>query len=238
MNRLIFFMTLLSSLNAFALGPIPNGTYTGTENCTGYPPITDRFVITDNTLEWDDLKLAFDVDPNGFFKMHSLDGSASGLGHFTKDGLHFEAIFEMPTENGKTVSVPGEDLVHFQPRKTPAEFFGLHGIGRHDVLQRNFPEIRLSAAVRSQSHNHETVDQCENAESRQDDASFDFRLIAAVGTVGTADRQSSENTQNYNKLGLESRLCRFLHSRCRRDNSPSTRCLSRRPRRVDVRLRR
>jgi hypothetical protein len=112
-NRLIFFLTLLSSLNAFALGPIPNGTYTGTENCTGSPPIADRFVITDNTMEWDDLKLAFDVDPNGFFKMHSLDGSDTGMGHFTKDGLHFEAIFDMLMDNGKTVSVPGEDTFTF-----------------------------------------------------------------------------------------------------------------------------
>ena len=118
MNRLIFFLTLLSSLNAFALGPIPNGTFTGTENCTGYHPVASRLVITDSTMTWDDSKLAFDVDANGFFKMHSLEGSSgTGLGHFTKDGLHFEVIFEMLMDNGKTVSVPGEDTFTFSQGK-------------------------------------------------------------------------------------------------------------------------
>lgn len=109
MNRLIIFLTLVLTPNAFALGPIPNGTYAGSENCTGYAPIASRLVITDKTMNWDDQTLAFDADINGFFKMHTLDGmNGTGVGHFTKDGIHYEVTFDMPID-GKTVPVPGED---------------------------------------------------------------------------------------------------------------------------------
>src|SRR6185295_19191656 len=101
--RRIVFLALLSSLNAYALGPIPNGTYTGTETCTGYPPFPTRLVFTDNTLKWDEQTLAVDADVNGFFKLHSLDGmNGIGIGHFTKDGLHYEVVFDMPMEDGRT----------------------------------------------------------------------------------------------------------------------------------------
>jgi hypothetical protein len=110
MNRLIILLTLALTPNAFALGPIPNGTYSGSENCTGYSPIPSTLVITDSTVKWDDQTLAFDADINGFFKMHTLDGmNGTGMGHFTKDGLHYEVTFDMPMDNGKIVPVPGED---------------------------------------------------------------------------------------------------------------------------------
>jgi len=41
----------------------------------------------------------------------------TGIGHRTKDGLHFEAIFDMLMDNGKTVSVPGEDTFTFSQGK-------------------------------------------------------------------------------------------------------------------------
>lgn len=111
MNRIVF-LGILLSLKAFALGPIPNGTYTGSETCTGYDPISTRVEISDTSMKWDDLTYAFDTDRNGFFKVHTLDGSGTGLGHFTADGVHYEVIFDMLID-GKTLPVPGEDTFSF-----------------------------------------------------------------------------------------------------------------------------
>lgn len=113
MKRLVLVLTLLSGMNAFALGPIPNGTYTGLENCSGYPSMSTRFVVTDTTMQWDEQTLAFEADRNGFFRMHSLNGdTTNAIGHFTKNGLHYEVVEEI-TMNGKTVAVPGEDTLTY-----------------------------------------------------------------------------------------------------------------------------
>ena len=110
MNWILNAIAFLFSLNAFALGPIPNGTYTGTETCAGssYPT---RMIYADKTLRWDNEIYAFDFDSNsnGFFNVKTTSGmTGSGLGHFTDSGLHYEIIFDYVGEDGSTHPAPGE----------------------------------------------------------------------------------------------------------------------------------
>jgi hypothetical protein len=111
MNLVLAAAILFVSSNAFALGPIPNGTYAGTENCSvgSYPT---QLTFTDTTLAWDGQTNSFDFGPNsnGFFKVSTTSGmSGSGLGHFTENGVHYEIVFDYPSKDGTTHPAPGED---------------------------------------------------------------------------------------------------------------------------------
>ncbi|MGZ6331949.1 MAG: hypothetical protein ACXWP5_04975 [Bdellovibrionota bacterium] len=108
MIRTLSLLSFLMGLNAFALGPIPNGTYTGTENCNG-TAFPSQMIVADRSLDWDG-QLDFDSDSYGFFKLKSTSGmKGSGLGHFTENGLHYELILDYPAPDGKsTVPSPGQ----------------------------------------------------------------------------------------------------------------------------------
>ena len=110
MNWLLSTFTLLIGFNAFALGPIPNGTYKGTEICNGtsYPI---QMVFTDTTLSWAGQldSFEFDSNSNGFFKLKPISGlTGNGLGHFTENGLHYEVVYDYPADDGSTHPSPGE----------------------------------------------------------------------------------------------------------------------------------
>ncbi len=116
MNWILTTLTLLVGINAFALGPIPNGTYTGTETCSvgSFPT---QMIFTDNSMKWDDQVNAFEFDAksNGFFKVKSISGmTGSGLGHFTDNGVHYEIIFDFVGKDGSTHPAPGEDTLTYK----------------------------------------------------------------------------------------------------------------------------
>jgi len=114
--KFIIFLTTFISVNAFALGPILNGTYAGTETC-GADSFSTRMVFTDETLAWGDQVNAFEFDANsnGFFKVKATSGMAgSGLGHFTKNGLHYEIIFDFVGKDGSSHPAPGEDTLTYK----------------------------------------------------------------------------------------------------------------------------
>jgi hypothetical protein len=91
-----FSIFLLSSFNAFALGPIPNGTYVGKITCSA--PSTRPFdmdvkiVVTNDTM---DSELDGEVNrkrfvPAGGAKFRVNPGQENGQGYFTADGLVYE----------------------------------------------------------------------------------------------------------------------------------------------------
>ncbi len=115
MSRILYALTFLIGLNAFALGPIPNGMYKGTEVCNGssYPTV---MTFTDNTLKWDDQldEFVFGPDSNGFFNLKSISGATgSGQGHFTSNGLHYEVTYNYVEGDGSTHPAPGEDTLTY-----------------------------------------------------------------------------------------------------------------------------
>src|SRR5665213_2727953 len=96
MNWILSILTLLLSSNAFALGPIPNGTYTGTETCNGSSYST-ILILTDNTMKWDDQVNAFDFGPDssGFIDVRAVSSmTGSGQGHSSANGLHDDFTFD------------------------------------------------------------------------------------------------------------------------------------------------
>jgi hypothetical protein len=112
----ILFVMMFTTVNAFALGPIPNGTYTGTETCSvgSFPT---RMIIADDSMKWDDQvnSFEFDANSNGFFKVKSASGmTGSGLGHFTDSGLHYEIVFDFVGKDGTVHPAPGEDSLTYK----------------------------------------------------------------------------------------------------------------------------
>jgi hypothetical protein len=98
-------------LNAFALGPIPNGTYSGTETCNGYS-FPSSMTLTDTTMDTGAQlnEFSFGPDSHGFFTIKPLRGMTGiGLGHFTENGMHFEVTYDFPEKDGTTHPAPGED---------------------------------------------------------------------------------------------------------------------------------
>lgn len=102
---------LLVSANAFALGPIPNGVYSGKITCSA--PSTDPFEI-ETTITVTDTTLASELDGDVNVKhIVPTDGKnfrvnpdkENGTGYFTEDGL----VYEM-----KINGVPGRDEFRYR----------------------------------------------------------------------------------------------------------------------------
>ena len=117
MNWILSTFALFIGFNAFALGPIANGTYTGTETCGSIGSFPTRMIFTDNSMQWDDQVNAFEFDANsnGFFKVKSVSGmKGSGIGHFTDNGFHYEIIFDFVGKDGAIHPSPGEDTLTYK----------------------------------------------------------------------------------------------------------------------------
>jgi hypothetical protein len=109
MIQAIFALAFLTA-PARALGPIPNGSYVGSETCTGYGTFKETLVFDDNSIVWDGQKNVFTVDENGYFTMQTANGmDGHAMGHFTKNGMHYEAIFQVTRDDGTTGPASGED---------------------------------------------------------------------------------------------------------------------------------
>ncbi|MGZ3655939.1 MAG: hypothetical protein ACXVB9_09010 [Bdellovibrionota bacterium] len=111
MNKIFPALTLLFGFNAFALGPIPNGTYKGTETCNGMS-FPSALTLTDKTMAWGGQVNSFEFGPNsnGFFTLKPISGqTGSGQGHFTDNGLHYEVTYDYVADDGTTHPAPGED---------------------------------------------------------------------------------------------------------------------------------
>ena len=143
MRRTSMILLLLFGVPAFALGPIPNGTYKGNEICNGtaYPT---TMILSDNTLKWDDQTTAFDFGPNsnGFFSLRSVSGMAgSGLGHFTTDGLHYEVVYNYVEADGSSHSAPGEDTLSYVNGKIHLDASASAGPGGKFVCTGDFSRV-------------------------------------------------------------------------------------------------
>ncbi|MGE3758552.1 MAG: hypothetical protein AB7H97_12390, partial [Pseudobdellovibrionaceae bacterium] len=117
MQYMLNLLSLLIGLNAWALGPIPNGEYVGTTRCA--PNMSDEskpqstIIISDTTIKSNSQVNEFVIEPSGFFRMNAIEGvTGGGLGHFTQDGLHYEALFHFPDEDAM-ISIQGEDTFRY-----------------------------------------------------------------------------------------------------------------------------
>jgi hypothetical protein len=112
--RLMFALAFLVGSKAFALGIVPNGTYVGTETCTGSAPFSSKIVLTDDRMIWNDQENAFAIDADGTFKFSVAKGSPGrGIGHFTPNGFRYAAEFEIDTGRGQKAFYPGWDSFEY-----------------------------------------------------------------------------------------------------------------------------
>ena len=101
--------SILSLGQAFALGPIPNGTYSGTMSCSNQygNSIPDQVVtitIADSAMTFGASRKEFIDTGKGFFKVRHYDTSnpakgseLSGIGHgyFTATGVHINMMIDV-----------------------------------------------------------------------------------------------------------------------------------------------
>jgi hypothetical protein len=112
--RLIFALAFLIGSKALALGTVPNGTYVGTESCTGLAPFSSKIVLTDDRMIWNDQENAFAIDADGAFKFTVVNGRPGrGIGHFTPSGFRYAAEFEIDVGGGQTAFYPGWDSFEY-----------------------------------------------------------------------------------------------------------------------------
>jgi len=111
-------LALFFGINAYALGPIPNGTYQGTQTCGG-EAAPSTLIITDSGFSDGQQENAMVADANGYFSLNSVSGfNETGYGHFTADGLHFEAVCDLPDpKTGKPAPAHGWDTFTYKDGK-------------------------------------------------------------------------------------------------------------------------
>ncbi|HVA67373.1 MAG TPA: hypothetical protein VNK24_10690 [Elusimicrobiota bacterium] len=100
-------LILFGAVNAYALGPIPNGTYAGNIKCSGQAGEEKTIIVNDTTMSWDEQKREFTAGASGYFTIRSVTGVAgSGHGYFTPYGLHYDFTFELPPAAGARKTIP------------------------------------------------------------------------------------------------------------------------------------
>ena len=108
---------VFASLSSWALGPIPNGKYKGSQICSNkqgqqIPPEEMEISFTDTAMSWGDTVKEFEIEGNGFFRLLHFQLSdakektlaGKGRGFFSKFGMHFVAKLEVGG-----VKVAGQD---------------------------------------------------------------------------------------------------------------------------------
>ncbi len=119
MRSLFFIISTLFISSAYALGPIPNGKYSGKMNCVShnrdYNSESDNVItITDTRMDWvagdQSSDKEFIFDELGFFQIKSADGV--GQGYTSGNALHFEFTLSMGDFN-----VHGEDTLFYLNKK-------------------------------------------------------------------------------------------------------------------------
>ena len=107
--RIVGFFVFLFSIQSFALGPIPNGTYKGDQYCRNSVGLvvvkqTLEVVVTDELMTWSgNTKKFVPVQfKKGFVKVYHYKGTGEdlelaglGRGYFLENGLHFSAMLDV-----------------------------------------------------------------------------------------------------------------------------------------------
>jgi len=116
-------VSLFVSSSAFALGPLPDGMYSGALSCVSanhtYDSRSSTTILVEDTAltmasttngQKEENRKDFTIDALGFLKVKAPNGS--GRGYLTENGVHYDITLNMGG-----LSVPGEDTFFFSVGK-------------------------------------------------------------------------------------------------------------------------